>query len=85
MHNINDNYDPMPISTLHHLNEIQFHRCRTTEDAHNDPQFALLRLHLIYDPVKIGKGTIDDPDMITHIKLEFWFGLQRPLVNPYRE
>ena len=66
---------------LGHLDKIKFDRCRTSKNADDNPELALLGPDFINDSIKIGKGPINNFYVIAHIELEFGFRFERPFIN----
>src|SRR5450432_848161 len=67
------------ISGLLHLHEIELDRGRAAEDAHQNAQSTLVRIHFLNRAVEVREGAIGHADLIALLEEHFRFRLERSL------
>src|SRR5512145_3353324 len=61
------------------LREFQLHRRRAAEDAHQDPELALVGADLLDDPGEVRERPVRDPDALPLLELHLRARLRGPL------
>src|SRR4030095_16254755 len=64
-------------SNLFHLQEIQFHRRRASEDRHHHLQRVLVEVHLVDHAVETGERAFVDPHVVALVEAVLRLGLLR--------
>src|SRR5215470_7826029 len=62
------------LSRLFHLHKVKFDRRRSPEDADQDPEFPLLRLHFLHHAGKVLKRSVNYFNTFPYLKQHFRLG-----------